>query len=173
MDSRSVKILEFDFILGELKSLCIGPEGEALIESQDFLTERDLLDPMLERVDYLKRLIESDNPVPGFDLPGIASVLERVRKEGASIEGMEIAAVARFIEGSSALNTYASKAIDDRSVSPLAEECAAAPLLTEVSRFVFASIEEDGTVKETLPPLRAIRKKMRNTQICGEKYRVY
>ena len=164
MDSRSVKILEFDFILGELKSLCIGPEGEALIESQDFLTERDLLDPMLERVDYLKRLIESDNPVPGFDLPGIASVLERVRKEGASIEGMEIAAVARFIEGSSALNTYASKAIDDRSVSPLAEECAAAPLLTEVSRFVFASIEEDGTVKETLPPLRAIRKKMRNTQ---------
>ena len=41
MDSHSVDILEFDFILRELKSLCIGPEGEKLIDNQGFFTDND------------------------------------------------------------------------------------------------------------------------------------
>ena len=164
MDSHSVEILEFDFIRRELKTFCIGPEGEKLADTQDFLDDRNILDTMLERVDYLKRLIESDHPVPALHLPEIYFALERLSKEGASIEGIEIAAVADFINGSAALNRYVSKSLDERTVSPLAEECAAAPDLREISRLIFSNIEENGTVKETLPALRGIRRKMRNTQ---------
>jgi DNA mismatch repair protein MutS2 len=164
MDSRSAEILEFDFIRQDLKSFCIGPEGAKLIDDQEFLNNRAVLDSMLERVDFLKRLIESDISIPALGLPEITGALERVRKDGALIQGLEIAAVGEFIKGSAVLNRYVSKALDERSVSPLAEECATAPNLQEVSDFIFANIDEDGAVKETLPVLRVIRRKMRNTQ---------
>ncbi|MBN1686167.1 MAG: endonuclease MutS2 [Spirochaetales bacterium] len=160
MDRRSVELLEFDFILSELKSLCTGPEGEKCVERQDFLTDREGVDALLEKVTYLKRLIESDRPLPELSLPEIAGALEMVRKEGSSLDGVQLASIARYVVSSTVLYGYVSKGLSESDVSPLARECAAIPDLRDISRFLLSQLDDDGSVKETLPALRSIRGKM-------------
>ncbi len=163
MDTRSVGLLQFDFIIRELKSFCLGPEGEDRIDEQDFLTDRSGVDALLDRVDYIKRLIESDITPPEISLPRIGDALARVRVEGTAIDGELLAGIAGFIRSASSLNRYVSTSLDGREQSPLAGECAGMPDLQDISRFIFSQLEEDGTVKDSLPELRAIRRKLQNT----------
>ena len=160
MDSHSVELLEFSFVLNKLKALCIGPEGEHELDEQDFFTDRNSLDGMLERVTYLKRLIESEISQPELRLPEISRALAAVCVEGSLLEGRQLIAIAQFIRGSVELNRFVCSSIGENEASPFIDDSAHLPDVRDLSRYIFSNLEIDGTVKESLPELRAIRKKM-------------
>lgn len=164
MDSRSVKILEFHFILDILRGLCTGPEGESALLEQDFITEREELDEILSKVSYLKRLIASKITQPDIYLPEIRTILSRLDIQGAMLEGSQLVSIAQFIRGSTELYRYVSSAISENDKGPLWDECEHAPDVSEVSRAIFSDLDEDGNVKESLPALRSIRKRMQRAQ---------
>jgi DNA mismatch repair protein MutS2 len=164
MDKHSVELLEFEFIRDELEGLCFGDEGRRLLHEQEFLHERDSLDTLLDRVVYIQKLVQTDSKLPAVRLPEIAQALEYVRKEGSTLDGEQIAAVGHFIEGGATLAKWVCRSLDDRNRSPFLSELASLPDLREVSKFIFSFLEEDGSVNESLPELKSLRRRMRSTQ---------
>jgi DNA mismatch repair protein MutS2 len=164
MDRHSVELLEFEFIRDELAALCFGDEGRRLLHEQEFLHERDSLDALLDRVVYIQKLVQSDSKLPSVRLPEIAQALEYVRKEGSTLDGEQIVAVGHFIDGGATLAKWVCRSLDDRNRSPFLSELASLPDLREVSKFIFSFLEEDGSVNESLPELKSLRRRMRSTQ---------
>ena len=164
MDRHSVELLEFESIRGELATLCFGDEGRRLLREQPFIHERDGLDALLDRVVYIQRLLQSDSSIPPIRLPEIAKALEYVRKEGATLDGEQIVDVGHFIEGGATLSKWVCRSLDDRNPSPFTLELKSLPDLREVSEYIFSFFEEDGSINESLPELKSLRRRMRSTQ---------
>ena len=164
MDSHSVELLEFDYIRRELQSLCIGQEGVKLIGKQDFLDSAESLDYLLDRVVYVQRLLAADLPLPSVNLPEIEPALDYVKKEGASLDGPQIVDIGRFIRGGVALQRWVGKSLSEGVESPFATDDVEVSGLADLANHLFGFFDDDGSVKETLPELKSLRRRIRNTQ---------
>ena len=164
MEHHSLDLLEFERIREELISYCIGEDGAELIKGQSFYTSWDNLRPVLDRVWFLKRLIEADIAYPGIHLPPLADSLERAKKEGAVLDPGQIVSVGHFVHGSRSLFRYVTRALDEKEPSPFKQQCESAPDCTAVAGSIFSFFEEDGELKESLPELRSIRRRIRGAQ---------
>ena len=164
MEHHSLDLLEFEKIREELASYCIGDEGAAHIMRQSFYTSWEHLEPVSDRVWYLKRLLETDIRYPAIHLPSISTTLERAGKEGTVLDAEQIVSIGLFVNGSRSLIKYATKSIGEGETSPIGQDCEGAPDCDSLAQSIFSYFEEDGAIRENLPELKSIRRKIRSAQ---------
>ncbi len=126
----------------------------------------------------LRRAMETSPGLPSFDFPGVEGALTSLAKQGASLDGEELAAVGRSILSSMKLRRYVLKALpgerdaeasrgaaDGNAVTPearLADIARSIPDLSALSRSIFHTVDHDGLLREKdLPSLAAIRDRIR------------
>ncbi|MAG13190.1 MAG: endonuclease MutS2 [Spirochaetales bacterium] len=164
MDNHSIELLEFEQIRERVAANCIGEEGAQRITQQKFYSNWKQIKPVLDRVWYLKRLLEGNIQYPDIVLPSITNALERISKEGAVLDPEQIVAVAKFVKGWRSLFRFVTKPMGDGEQSPLAEDYINSPECDSLSQFVFSYFEEDGPIRENLPELKGIRRRIRSAQ---------
>ena len=164
MDAHSTSVLEFDAIRKELTSYCLGVDGELLINQQDFFSDPDRIKAMQERSNHIRMLLEANVKIPAVTFPQILESLERAKKEGTVLEAEELANIALYLRSGERIAKYVSISLltDVRSV--LADEAQEMPDLRDLSSSLFAVVDEDGQIKESIPELRSIRRRMRTAQ---------
>ena len=174
MDERTLQLLEFDRIRGEVADLCVSPQGAALAAGQPVETDGDRVAERLGMAAALRRAVETAAGLPSFDFPGVDGALASLAKQGASLDGEELAALGRSILSSLKLRRYVLKALPAGSPgSPearLADIARCIPDLSALSRSIFHTVDHDGVLREKdLPGLAAIRDRIRRQREDTEK----
>jgi DNA mismatch repair protein MutS2 len=159
MDEHALKLLEFPKILSELAGLCVSLEGAALLRAQPIHTERESLNELFEMCLEFRAILESGDSLPGFDFPGIESLLAVIAKQGLQLEGEELAGIGRWILSAIKLKRVVLKSERRGRLSAFALEV---PDLTPLSRRIFHIVDHEGLLREKqIPSLAAIRDRIR------------
>lgn len=166
MDERTLQLLEFDRIRGEVADLCVSPQGAALVAGQAVETDGDRVAERLAMAAALHRAVETAAALPSFDFPGVDGALASLAKQGASLDGEELAAVGRSILSSLKLRRYVLKALPagppGSPEAKLADIARCIPDLSALSRSIFRTVDHDGLLREKdLPSLGSIRDRIR------------
>ncbi len=159
MDEHALALLEFSRVRQELAALCASPSGAALLESQEFLADRQALDGLLDLTLELRAIVEAGSAVPGFDFPEVDQVIPRLGKEGLQLDGEELAALGRWILSGLKMKRMV---LVNRPGGPLAGHAERVPDLSPLSRRIFRTVDHDGALREKqIPELAAIRDRIR------------
>ncbi|MGA2378565.1 MAG: endonuclease MutS2 [Spirochaetia bacterium] len=159
MDEHTLALLEFARVREQLAGLCASPTGEALLDTQEFLTDRQPLDELLGLTLELRAILEGGNPIPGFDFPDIEQVVPRLGKEGLQLDGEELAALGRWILSGLKMKRLV---LLGRPAGPLGRHAEEVPDLSPLSRKIFRIVDHDGALREKqIPELAAIRERIR------------
>ncbi|MGA2641418.1 MAG: hypothetical protein ABSG21_11025, partial [Spirochaetia bacterium] len=75
MDEHTLALLEFSRVREELAGLCASSTAAALLDSQEFLSDRKALDELLALTLEFRAIVEGGSAVPGFDFPDIQQVI--------------------------------------------------------------------------------------------------
>lgn len=174
MDERTLALLEFDRIQAGVAGYCVSPQGAALVAVQPVETDADRVAERLAMAAALRRGIETSAAAPSFDFPETAGALVALGKQGASLDGEELAAIGRSVLSSLKLRRYILKALPEGSPgSPearVADIARAIPDLSALSRAIFHTVDHDGKLREKdLPGLAAIRDRIRRNREDTEK----
>jgi DNA mismatch repair protein MutS2 len=177
MDERTLRLLEFDRIRAEIADLCVSPHGASLVAGQPVETDGDRVAERLAMAAALRRAMGNAAGLPSFDFPGLGGALASLAKQGASLDGEELAAVGRSVLSSLKLRRYVLKALsaDRETAAPRATDLGAVPPeqkladiarcipdLSALSRAIFHTVDHDGQLREKdLPTLSAIRGRIR------------
>jgi DNA mismatch repair protein MutS2 len=178
MDERTLQLLEFDRVRGEVADLCASPQGAALVAGQPVETDGERIAERLAMAAALRRAMAGAAALPSFDFPTVEGALTSLAKQGASLDGEELAAVGRSILSSLKLRRYVLKALPAERDSTSAREAPAAgaaspegrlsdiarsiPDLSALSRSIFKTVDHDGQLREKdLPSLAVIRDRIR------------
>jgi len=157
MDSRTLKLLEFDKIFEFLEKECLSAEGRKLLNEQEFFTERKKLTSFHEITGEVKRFLESDYRFPDLHFPDILPFVIRSGKSGAVLEGEELYSIADFCISSHRLKMYFidNKLPGIKNVSALVSEIGD---FSGLIKKITTVLDPLGNVRENYPLL----KKMRN-----------
>jgi DNA mismatch repair protein MutS2 len=178
MDERTLQLLEFDRVRDEVAGLCVSPQGAALVAEQPVETDGQRVAERLSMASALRSAMAYAPGLPSFDFPGVEGALASLAKQGASLDGEELAALGRSILSSLKLRRYVLKALPaqqdgeppgdgpaGRSASPVgrvADIARSIPDLSALSRSIFRTVDHDGQLREKdLPTLAAIRERIR------------
>jgi len=157
MDSRTLKLLEFDKIFKFLEKECLSAEGRKLLNEQEFFTERKKLTSFHEIIGEVKRYLESDYRFPDLHFPDILPFVIRSGKSGAVLEGEELYSIADYCISSHRFKMY----FTDNKLPGIKNVIA---LVSEIGDFstlikkITSVLDPLGNVRENYPLL----KKMRN-----------
>ena len=174
MDERTLALLEFDRIRDGVAGSCVSPQGAALVAGQPVETDPDRVAERLALASMMRRAIESSAAAPSFDFPETVGALAALGKQGASLDGEELAGIGRTILSSLKLRRYVLKAVPSGAPgSPeekLADIARLIPDLSALSRSIFHTVDHDGQLREKdLPGLAAIRDRIRRQREDTEK----
>jgi len=178
MDERTLRLLEFDRIRAEVADLCVSPQGAALVAEQPVETDGDRAAGRLAMAAALRGAMMGAPGLPSFDFPDVDGALASLAKQGASLDGEELAAIGRSILSSLKLRRYVLKALpaerdgagvhggaSERAVpaeARLADIARGIPDLSALSRSIFRTVGHDGQLREKdLPTLSSIRDRIR------------
>ncbi len=159
MDEHTLRVLEFDRILEELADLCLSPQGARLLRGERIETDGERVAERLALSSRLRALLQSGIPVPDTDFPDIAEPMATLAKEGASLDGEELAAIGRTILSSLKLRRFVLRGGVEGRMADIARGI---PDLAPLSRSIFKTVDHAGGLREKdLPALAAIRDRIR------------
>ncbi|MDC7125975.1 MAG: endonuclease MutS2 [Spirochaetales bacterium] len=157
MDSQTTTLLEFYKIKKEISSLAKSPGGSRLILEQTFDTDEDVLDYKKNIVSDFKSLHLSDIKLQNAFFADINFLL-KCRKEGMSLEGIELADLASFINAAATLKRYCLSGEEKLNLTgSLLKEAEKIQDLSNISQFILKEINIDGSVKDDHPLLKNAR----------------
>lgn len=160
MDNRTERLLEFEKIRAECLEYCFSEEGRQLLGSQEILTDPVTIKAAKERTRAFRQALESGQEFPALSFPPVAQYLPVIAKQGAVLEGAELAAIGFYIRGARKLARFLEHAEADPVIRDDAERM---PELEPLARELFRYLDPEGNLKEKeIPELRAIRERMRN-----------
>jgi DNA mismatch repair protein MutS2 len=159
MNEHTLKILEFHKITDELKQLSLTEEGRLLLDSSGPLSDRASMSELLDDTDCFKAHLTSGRPFPDLVFPPVAFFLEQIDKEGSVLEGREIADEGAYIRSSRLFKDFILSGPGEKRshVEGLLETL---PDLLKLEREILSTLEPDGSVKESHPALRAIKRRI-------------
>lgn len=162
MDTHTLELLEFDKIRKELIDYCLSEEGAERVANQPFIFDAEELEEMHATVEELVQLFEREE-LPGFDFSPIREPMKVLPTEGTVIEGEDLYAAAQYFESALRLESYLSKGeeYEYERISALAEEI---PDLSQAAKSIRKVLDPDGSVKESHPELKGLRKKLGQTR---------
>ncbi|MCX8116731.1 MAG: endonuclease MutS2 [Desulfobacterota bacterium] len=106
MDHRSLKVLEYDTLLGFLKDLSISPLGQRRCLGLRPLTDPLLIESRLNEVMELKEILQTVGDLPLGGLKDIGDLLRRLDVEGTVLDVQEILSLSAMIALSKGLRKF-------------------------------------------------------------------
>ncbi|HXI01265.1 MAG TPA: endonuclease MutS2 [Sphingobacteriaceae bacterium] len=86
---NAVDKLGFTEIKELLKSYCISPMGQSLVDKMQMMTSFDLINKFLRQAHEFKSILENDSPLPLQNFYDIKSLAEKIRIEGTYLSEEE------------------------------------------------------------------------------------
>ncbi len=164
VDPHTREILEFDFVLEEVAAYCYSEEGARLLFEQPFYQSDEEIDRVHAKVHDLRRIMESGDETPDLAFPAITGAFEGVVKEGTSLEGSTLRDIAYFLSSAKRFANFALQTADEKTHSTLEDDLAEMPDLSEVIREVRHYIDDDGLVRESLPGISSIIRRLKESK---------
>lgn len=158
VDSRTLELLEFEKIRGELSDYCLSSEGVERLGVQSFLRSRENLEDVHAKVEELLQLFERED-VPRLNFPPIAGIMESLPTEGSIVEGEELYAASEYFLSALELKRYIKKGSEHgyERIAGLAE---GVPDLSGRAGEIRKVLEPDGSIKDSHPELKGLRRKL-------------
>ena len=97
MDLTTAETLEFPRILAQVAGFCMTEEGREALLLEPVLTDPQALEALKAEVRPWLDLLVRSGDVPGSDFPPVQRALDRCAPEGASLDGRELKALARYL----------------------------------------------------------------------------
>ncbi|HOV62911.1 MAG TPA: endonuclease MutS2 [Spirochaetia bacterium] len=159
MNEHTLKILEFQKITEELKELCLTEEARTLIDTDHPRKEREEVFTLLDDVDCIKRHLLSGKVFPDLKFPPIFQSLSLLDKEGTILEGLEIANIGAYIRSGRLFAAFFLGETIEREF-PIEQKLSSLPKFPRIEEEIHSVLDPDGTVKDTHPALRAIKRRI-------------
>ena len=167
MNEHTFFLLEFGRIREALEERCSSEEGAELVSRQEILSDPAALSRLHRGLADFRRILDSGVTFPDLSFPPVRHCLPVLRKEGTVLEAQSLAAAAVFLRSASGLRRLSERMEPDGSGEPVfPAEAAKIPDLVFLSKSILTVVDEQGSVRETLPRLKAIRKRIQT--IHGE-----
>ncbi len=160
MNAKTITLLEFDKIFDLLREECLTAEGKDLLEKQDFFVDSEKLALFQNTVGEIKRYLHSEYVFPNLYFPPIGKSIEKAGKEGAVLEGTELAGIAAFCLSSSRLKNYflENKLPETDGVLSFVSDMVDA---SDIAAQITATLDASGKVRENHPLLKKMRETLR------------
>ena len=124
---------------------------------QDFDTDPSVIVHKKNIVSDWKTLLQSDLKKPDYNFPDILFI-DRMKKKGMVLEGIELADAAAFIKSSQLLRNFCmSETENSELLGSLREEAEKIEDLSSYAGFILKELNPDGTVKDDHPLLQSAR----------------
>lgn len=162
MDQHTIKLLEFQVILEELKDKCFSPEGRYTLQKQEILTEASEVSSLLSLSVSFRRLLESGRNMPTLDFPQWEGRKTEQWKEGLLLEAVELTTIGRTLISARKLKRYLIQgAVSDE----LGRIAGGIVDLEFLPRAIFRLLDKDANIREkNVPELKSIRDRIRTLQ---------
>ena len=168
MDTKTLHTLDYEKILEEAASFCVSEEGRASLLGAQPLTDE-------KRIAYLKglgeewtRCLNAMSAAKLYSWAPVQGAFRTLRVRGRTLPQAALFAIGRFCGSATHVQALISARKAELDLRNLLARTDALPDLSAAEEAVFAVLDADGQLRD-LPPLRAIRKKIRtlNAQING------
>ena len=137
--------IEFPAALDQVSQYAVTPQGAARVRSLRPSADRPTIESALSRVAaYAARLSAGDDLEPAV-FPDAAGPLERLRLDGAVLDGSELVVLAKVLGASRVVGAKLRRASRE---APSLALLAAEPLPDEPAKQLERSLDEDGRVKD-------------------------
>jgi DNA mismatch repair protein MutS2 len=163
MNRKSVELLEFDKIRAQLLEYCFSTEGPRLLVEQPFLLDLPSCTRIHNAVAALRKLFEEYRDIPALSFPDIDETITEASRKGSFLEGVQLYSAAAYIHASVELKQYLEKGFSEippQSDNLLLELLQKLDPPEAVMNKIFSVLEADGSIKESHPELRSIRKRL-------------
>ncbi len=148
--------LEFKKILGRLESYASSDLGKTAAEHVIPNANLALLTQELNRVDEMKKLLESDDPFPIDGLHDIRDPLQRAGIENSILGPSDLLPIAQTLQAARNIKAFIQKRKE--GYAELFAVCAAVNINKVLEYNITQAIDENGNIKDTASKeLRAIR----------------
>ena len=162
MDQHTVKLLEFQVILEELKDKCFSPEGRYILQKQEILTEAPEVSRLLSLSMSFRRLLESGRNMPVLDFPQWEGRKPEQWKEGLLLEAVELTTIGRTLIGARKLKRYLIQGVVTEELQRIAGGIVDLDFLP---RAIFRLLDKEANIREKkIPELKNIRERIRTLQ---------
>ena len=162
MNSHALSVLEFTRVLAVVADRASSTLGAARVKALLPRTDREWLDDEHARVTAMRAMVESEEPWHPEPISDVAEALNRMRVEGAGLNGIEMLGVGRLFRSSR--RTRESLADDRRPAAARAVLARLRAGLVEqraLEDAVERVLDDDGTVRDDASPaLRRIRREL-------------
>ncbi len=106
MDLTTLETLEVPRILAQVAGFCMTDEGRALLPEETIVTDPAALNALKDEVRPWLDLLVRSGDLPPSDFPAVERALEKAGPEGASLEGRELGALARYLTSAAAWKRF-------------------------------------------------------------------
>ena len=108
MDLTTAETLEFPRILEQVAGFCMTGEGRERLVGEGVVTDPAALEALKAQVRPWLELLVRSGDVPASDFPPVQKSLDRCAPEGASLDGRELKALARYLTSAAAWKRFLS-----------------------------------------------------------------
>ncbi|MCK5153133.1 MAG: endonuclease MutS2 [Spirochaetales bacterium] len=157
MDNRSAVLLEFDKIINILLGYCISEEGKRKLQSQQLFYKPEPLGLFHDMLAQLRMLLESDEVFPVVNFPEIEHLLPVFKKEGSSLDGIELFNISQFINSALIVKDYVQKT-KLTGINIIIEYVEKIPGLQKLASEILKVITSSGQIRDDHPELKNLRK---------------
>ncbi len=152
IDTDSLADLQFSFLLDQLSDMAFSPEGRARLAEPEFLFDNDRIEFSRDVIQEILNFFALDQDCYIHDVPEIETVMSRVEKPGAVLDGEEIWAVKEYLETADMLKYRYIR--DDVEHSHITDILKPLPDLTGLIRTIKGFLISPGSVREDHPRIR-------------------
>jgi DNA mismatch repair protein MutS2 len=153
MPPRTLQDLEFDKIITELAALTISKEGKERILLGDFIIDEAFLRNQHKFLSEINSIRAEKGNFPSLYFPEIQASMQKVRVEGAALDGTELYNIGIYLNSSFKIKNYYSSS-ENYSPVQTAELLENIPDLHMLESIILSDLENPGNVKENHPKLR-------------------
>ena len=161
MFSHAIDLLEFDKIVGTLKETCLSEDGIRLLDEQKILTDPVELSELLDQVDAMGMILDNNDTFPALSFPEVSDIVVHAAKEGTILEAEQLAAVAVYLRSTGNFRNFLTSAKISQN-NPVELTAERIPDFAGAVASLFSVVEESGVIRDDIPALRSILKRIRN-----------
>ena len=154
--NHTLEVLEFWKISGKLKDLCLSDEGRKLVETSFPSAAMEKIERLLDDTDCMKNHLSAGKKFPDLYFPPVEYLFDIIKKQGSVLEGSSIADIGTYLKSARLFSSFFRPDEESLRVNP----CLCLSLFYRNREKIFETLNPDGSVKDTHPSLRLIRKRI-------------
>jgi DNA mismatch repair protein MutS2 len=163
MPERTLKDLEFHYVMNDLQRFCRSSEGRQLLQNQGFYRTRDELDRQLNYVDEMLELREKSGRWMEEEFPDIREALHRAAAEGGAADGEQLYSLYLYLCAADSLKEYICNS-EDCIPKQTAVLIGSMPDVSRTRELLGSALEGPGRVKETHPRIAPLIRELENAR---------